>query len=114
MSSPLLPDISSLFGEVLRRYRMQQNISQEELAYLASVDRTFISRLERGVRQPTITTLIGIGLALEIPAATMVREVEAEYLKQIRLEPRALQREEVREKGKKYARKKKWPPAAAK
>src|SRR5688572_16655483 len=114
MSSPPLKEISSLFGDVLRRYRMQQNISQEELAYLASVDRTFISRLERGIRQPTITTLIGIGLALAVPAAQMVREVEMEYLKQIRVESRVLQKEEVREKGKKYSRKKKRPPAAAK
>lgn len=114
MSSPLLTDISSIFGEVLRRYRTQRNISQEELAYLASVDRTFISRLERGVRQPTITTLIGIGIALEIPAAHMLREVEAEYLKQIRVESRVLQRGTVKEKGKKYSGKKKHPPAAPK
>jgi transcriptional regulator with XRE-family HTH domain len=114
MSSPLLTEISSLFGEVLRRYRTQRNISQEELAYLAGVDRTFISRLERGARQPTITTLIGIGLALDVPAAHMVREVETEYLKQIRVESRVLQREGVREKGKKYSRKKKHPPAAPK
>jgi transcriptional regulator with XRE-family HTH domain len=114
MSSPPPTDISSIFGEVLRRYRMHRNVSQEELAYLANVDRTFISRLERGVRQPTITTLIGIGIALEVPSAHMVREVEAEYLKQIRVDSRAFQKEAVREKSKRYSGKKKRPPAAPK
>lgn len=72
-------DIGLIFGEVLRRYRSQKNISQEQLAFLAGVDRTFISRLERGIRQPTLTTLIGIGQALEVPAADLVREAEALY-----------------------------------
>ena len=58
------------------------NISQEELAFRAGVDRTFVSRIERGIRQPTITTLVGLGLALGISAAELVQEVEAEYRKQ--------------------------------
>jgi hypothetical protein len=65
-------------------------------------------------RQPTITTLIGIGIALEVPAAHMVREVEAEYLKQIRVESRVLHGEAVMEKGEKYSGKKKRPPAVPK
>jgi transcriptional regulator with XRE-family HTH domain len=75
-------DIGQIFGEILRRHRSDQNISQEELAFQAGVDRTFISRLERGIRQPTITTLIGIGQALGISAADLVREAEKEYLRQ--------------------------------
>jgi transcriptional regulator with XRE-family HTH domain len=65
-----------IFGDILRRYRLEHDISQEELAFRAGVDRTFISRLERGVRQPTITTLIGIGQALGVSAADLVRETE--------------------------------------
>lgn len=74
-------DIGLIFGEVLRRHRSAKNISQEELAFLAGVDRTFVSRLERGIRQPTITTMIGIGQALGISAADLVRETETEYLR---------------------------------
>lgn len=77
-------DIGLIFGEVLRRHRSEKGISQEELAFLAGVDRTFISRLERGIRQPTITTLIGIGQALGVSAADLVRETEKEYLRQSR------------------------------
>lgn len=74
-------EIGQIFGEVLRRHRSVLNISQEELAFQAGVDRTFVSRLERGMRQPTITTLIGIGQALGVSAADLVRETEKEYLR---------------------------------
>jgi transcriptional regulator with XRE-family HTH domain len=84
MASSHVPDIGAIFGGVLRRHRAALNVSQEELAFQAGVDRTFVSRLERGIRQPTVTTLIGLGVALGISAADLVRETEAEYLKQTR------------------------------
>lgn len=82
MASVEITDIGQIFGEVLRRYRSEKNISQEELAFQAGVDRTFVSRLERGIRQPTITTLIGLGQALGVPAADLMRDTEEEYLRQ--------------------------------
>lgn len=84
MASVEITDIGQIFGEVLRRYRLEKNISQEELAFQAGVDRTFVSRLERGIRQPTITTLIGLGQALGVSAADLVQETEREYLRQDR------------------------------
>lgn len=74
-------DIEIAFARVLKRRRTIANISQEELAFRANVDRTFISRLERGTRQPTLTTLIGIGTALGIAASMLVEEAEAELAK---------------------------------
>jgi len=79
MAKPQPPDISALFGEVLQRHRAVVGISQEELALRAGVDRTFISRLERGVRQPTITTLINLAEALSVSAADLVGETESAY-----------------------------------
>jgi transcriptional regulator with XRE-family HTH domain len=107
MSSLQISEISAIFGEVLRHYRVERDISQEELAYLAGVDRTFISRLERGVRQPTITTLIGIGLALDVSAADLVRETEQVYRKQPKAKAPAFQADVVKERRKKYSRTKK-------
>lgn len=72
-------EIGVIFGKILRKHRMACGISQEELAFRADVDRTYVSRLERGTRQPTITTLIGIGVALGIPAAVLVLDVEERY-----------------------------------
>ena len=84
MVSAEIKDISLIFGKILQRFRLERGISQEELAHRAGVDRTFVSRLERGIRQPTITTLIGIGQALGVSAADLVRETEREFLKQDR------------------------------
>lgn len=104
MSSTQLTEISTVFGEVLREHRVERDISQEELAYLAGVDRTFISRLERGIRQPTITTLIGIGLALDMPAAELVKDTEKRYLKQPEVARLAM---DIREQAKQYAKSRK-------
>jgi transcriptional regulator with XRE-family HTH domain len=43
-----------IFGQVLRELREKENISQEKLAEYCELDRTYISLLERGLRQPTI------------------------------------------------------------
>ena len=74
-------EIQKIFGEVLRTNRVSKSISQEELAFRAGVDRTFISRIERGLRQPTITSLINLGPALETTAARLVAEAETIYRK---------------------------------
>ena len=74
--------ISRIFGKVLRRYRSERGITQEELAFQAGVDRTFVYRLERGVRQPTITTLIGMSRALGVSAVDLVGDTEKEYWRQ--------------------------------
>ena len=75
-------NISRIFGSVLRRYRSERGITQEELAFQAGVDRTFVYRLERGLRQPTITTLIGMSRALGVSATDLVGDMEKEYLRQ--------------------------------
>jgi len=78
MANLKLNEISLICGSVIKRYRQKLGISQEELAHRADVDRTFVSRLERGIRQPTITTLIQLAKALEISAAELVGQVESE------------------------------------
>lgn len=81
-------DVGTVFGGVLRRTRVAAGVSQEELAGRADVDRTFISRLERGVRQPTIATLISLSKALGVSAGDLVRETEAELSRTASRKPR--------------------------
>lgn len=76
MANSQHPHIEAVFGRILKHHRMLANVSQEELAFRAGVDRTFISRLERGTRQPTLSTLIGLGVALGISASELVKETE--------------------------------------
>jgi len=64
------------FGKVLQDMRRNANLSQEKLAELAGYDRTYISLLERGLRQPTITTLFDLAKALNVTASFLVKTVE--------------------------------------
>lgn len=76
MKNSDVPNYSVIFGEALKARRMALGISQEELAFRAGVDRTFVSRIERGIRQPTITTIFLLSQALEISATDLVGDVE--------------------------------------
>ena len=51
-------------------------MSQEELAHLAHVDRTFVSRAERGVCQPALATVLLLAQALNVSAASLVASME--------------------------------------
>lgn len=68
--------IQEAFGDVLRELRSRKGLSQEALALDADLDRTFISMLERGVRQPTLTSIFAISQALEIKPSRLLSKVE--------------------------------------
>jgi len=55
-----------LFGKNLRKIRKKLEVSQEELAHNANLDRTFISTLERGLKNPSLKTILKIAQALRI------------------------------------------------
>ena len=58
--------ITVQFGLNLRAQRVQRQISQEELAEIAGLHRTYISGLERGIRNPSIKIVAQLADALEI------------------------------------------------
>ena len=64
------------FGEVLRTLRNSKGMSQEALAFDTDLDRTYISMLERGLRQPTLTTMLQISKALGISSTNLMAMVE--------------------------------------
>jgi transcriptional regulator with XRE-family HTH domain len=70
--------VISVFGQVLRTLREGENLSQEKLAEYCDLDRTYISLLERGLRQPTISTIFKIADALNITPSELVKKVEME------------------------------------
>lgn len=53
------------FGAKVRERRQAKSLSQEALADLAGLDRTYISGIERGVRNPTLLVIVKIAQALE-------------------------------------------------
>jgi transcriptional regulator with XRE-family HTH domain len=68
--------VAKAFGKALRQCREQAGVSQEELAHLAHVDRTFVSRAERGVCQPALATVLSLAKALNVSAVTLVAGME--------------------------------------
>lgn len=71
-------DSAIAFGRVLRTLRKGKELTQEQLAFEAGVERNFISLIERGINQPTIRVLFKLAIALEISPSEMVRQVEIE------------------------------------
>lgn len=65
--------VEAAFGQVLRELRMAKGLSQEQLALNCDLDRTFISMLERGRRQPSLASIITIAARLEIQPYKLVR-----------------------------------------
>ncbi len=64
------------FGLALREIRVSRQISQEELAFNSGFDRTYVSMVERGVRSPTIRSLVQFAEALQVPASEIVARME--------------------------------------
>lgn len=62
------------FGIVLRKIRLECSMSQEQLALNCDLDRTFISLLERGQRQPSLTTIIQLAASLNISPMTLMQQ----------------------------------------
>lgn len=63
------------FGIVLRDLRRKRSLSQEALAQESELDRTFISLLERGLRQPSLTTILQLAGPLGVRPEQLVAEV---------------------------------------
>ncbi|NTU70462.1 MAG: helix-turn-helix transcriptional regulator [Coriobacteriia bacterium] len=54
------------FGKRLRELRDERSLTQEKLAHLAGLERTYISQAEQGRRNTTILTLQKLATALEV------------------------------------------------
>jgi transcriptional regulator with XRE-family HTH domain len=64
------------FGAAVRRLRSAQGLSQEQFADRAHVHRTFIGGIERGERNPTLTTIHRIARALGVTPSDLLTEAE--------------------------------------
>lgn len=71
-----LPGLEHVIGTTLRILRLQKGLTQEDLAIKAGLDRDFLSRLERGDRRPSVTTLFLLARALEMKTSDVVRAIE--------------------------------------
>lgn len=65
-------DIAAHFGNNLARCRKRADLWQDELAIRASLHRTEVSQVERGLRIPRIDTLVKLAASLEVPAEDLL------------------------------------------
>lgn len=65
-------DIAKAFGNALREARQKAAMSQEGLALQSGIDRTFVSMLERGVRQPALSSVVALSTALKVAPGALV------------------------------------------
>lgn len=77
MSSLLLGDnittINKKFGERLRALRNKKGYSQEELAFKAKLDRTYVGGIERGERNPSLKNIEILAKALGVPITELFK-----------------------------------------
>lgn len=59
-------------GENIKAVRLSRNLSQEKLAALADLDRTYISGVERGKRNISLINLFKIAHALNVSASELI------------------------------------------
>ncbi len=70
-------DPIKVFGLIVKELRKERKISQERLADEAAIDRTFLSQLETGRKQPSLLTILRLAQALRVEASDLLQRVEA-------------------------------------
>lgn len=65
-------------GKAVRRLRTDRRLTIETLAFAAKMHPTYLSGIERGLRNPSFLKLCGIANALRIPLSAIAEEAETE------------------------------------
>ena len=63
-------------GVAVRRHRVAKGMSQEEFALAVEIDRTYLSGIERGLRNPTVGTLLRLTKVLGTTPAALLKAAE--------------------------------------
>jgi len=79
------PHFQEAFGRVLRRLRKDAGLSQEGLGFDSELQRNYVSLMELGKYQPTISTVFKLAYALKTTPSSMIKMVEVELADQRQL-----------------------------
>jgi transcriptional regulator with XRE-family HTH domain len=72
-------ELIRLFGLTLKELRVEAKMSQQVLADYAELERAFISTMERGIKQPTLTTLFKLATTLQISPSSIAEILQKRY-----------------------------------
>lgn len=65
------------FGRAVRARRTDQKLSQEDFGFRSGLDRTYVSGVERGVRNPTLRIVFRIAVALDVDPEDLMADARA-------------------------------------
>ena len=68
-------DPRQTFGHTIRALRKKKGISQESLAELCKLHRTYVGAIERGERNVSLLNIVALARALDVPASRTMRGV---------------------------------------
>ncbi len=69
---------AAAFGRVLRQLRQEAGLTQEQLGFESDLRRTYVSILELGQQQPSLTTILKLAKALNQSGSALIEQVETE------------------------------------
>jgi transcriptional regulator with XRE-family HTH domain len=70
-----LVKIQTLFGKRIRELRIAQQLSQEELAAICNLDRTYISSIERGRRNVSLRNIAVLATSLGVSVSLLMEGI---------------------------------------
>ena len=71
------PALALAFGQTVRSVRESAGVAQEALALIAEMDRSYLGRLERGEKQPSLDVVFRLAAALGVAPGDLVAKIEA-------------------------------------
>ena len=60
-------DVRQVFGANVRRIRLERGLSQEDFGFVSGIDRTYVSGVERGIRNPSLVLAAKFAAGLDVP-----------------------------------------------
>jgi transcriptional regulator with XRE-family HTH domain len=68
-------DTLKQFGENVKKYRLKSGLSQEQFAFKAGLDRTYVGGVERGERNISLNNIKKISIALEVKISKLFEDI---------------------------------------
>ena len=74
MITTAMNNVSKQFGQRARAIRLKQGLSQGDVAKRMNIHRSYISSIERSVRNPSLKVIQKIAKALEVPMEKLIKD----------------------------------------
>lgn len=68
-----MKDESKKLGENIKKIRIEKDITQSEVARRLGVDRSFVSNIEKGKNNPTLSTITSLAKVLDVPTTELLK-----------------------------------------